>query len=121
MGKFGDLEKVLAIHRNETVQKIHACRNMCVAFWDPTHPSLRKDLSLMNAHRTLCPKCGEARYVHGTQTPVRVFWYLPIKYWLQDLYAKGDMVPNLANDLDPRSFPDGHVRRYTHTTHTHLG
>jgi hypothetical protein len=112
LGNFGELEKLLDIHRAETVLKVDCCRNMCVAFWDPTHPTLRADLSLRNAHRTTCPVCGQARYVHGTKTPVRVFWYLPIKFWLQDLFAKGDLVPHLSNDLDPKSFPDGHVRRY---------
>jgi hypothetical protein len=112
MGNFGELEKILDLHRSETVLRIDCCRDMCVAFWDPTHPTLRKDMSLMNSHRTSCPKCGQARYVHGTKTPVRVFWYLPIKFWLQDLFAKGDLVPHMANDLDPATFPDGHIRRY---------
>jgi hypothetical protein len=112
LGAYGDLEKVLKKHRAETVIRVDCCRNMCVAFWDPTHPLLRKDLSLLNAHRTSCPKCNQARYVYGTKTPVRVFWYLPIKFWLQDLFSKGDLVPHLFNDKDPSKFPDGHVRRY---------
>jgi hypothetical protein len=112
MGKFGQLENMLQLHRAETVQMIHACPNMCVAFWDPTHPTLVNRMELRNAHRTSCPECGAARYEEGTSKPVRVFWYMPIKYWLQDLFSKGDLVPHMANDIDPAKYPDGHVRRY---------
>jgi hypothetical protein len=119
MGDFGALENMLRIHRKETVIKVHCCIDMCVGFFNPTHKSLAGRVDLMNAHRTSCPRCGKPRYVWGTKnTPVRYFWYLPIKFWLQDLFAKGDLVPHMANDLDPQSFPDGHVRRCTHT-HTH--
>jgi hypothetical protein len=111
MGTFGKLEGMMEKHRFDTVQVIHACRNMCVAFWDPTHHTLRNRLDLRNAHRTVCPVCGEDRYEIGTKKPVRIFWYLPIKYWLQDLFCKGDLVPHMANNLDPTKFPDGHVRR----------
>jgi hypothetical protein len=111
MGNFGDLEAMLKLHRAETVIKVHCCPEMCVSFTNPTHHSLAGRLDLMNAHRTVCPVCGAARYVHGTKKPVRVFWYMPLKFWLQDLFAKGDLVPHMANDLDPKSYPDGHVRR----------
>jgi hypothetical protein len=119
MGKFGRLENVLKLHRAQTVQVIHACPNMCVAFWNPTHRSLTHRLDLMNAHRTRCPKCGQARYEHGTKKPVRIFWYMPIKYWMQDLFCKGDMVPFMANDLDPTKYADGHVRRYVYNIHVY--
>ena len=111
MGDFGALEKMLKVHRDETVIKVECCRNMCVAFRNPTHPSLAKRMDLRNAHRTVCPVCAEPRWLQGTKTPVRVFYYLPIKFWLQDLFAKADLVPHMANDLDPANYPDGHVRR----------
>jgi hypothetical protein len=108
---FGELEKVLKLHRAETVVKVECCRNMCVGFFDPTHPKFAHRMDLKNAHRTRCPVCNEPRYLDNTKTPVRVFYYMPIKFWLQDLYAKGDLVPHMANDLDPTNYPDGHVRR----------
>ena len=112
LNNFGDLEKMLKTHRRETTKKVHCCRNMCVGFFNPTSPRFAHRLDLMNEHRTQCPVCGQARYVHGTKKPVRWFWYLPVKCWLQDLFAKGDMVRHMANDLDPAKYPDGHVRRY---------
>ena len=59
----GDFEKVIAIlkkHRLETLQTIPVCTQMCVAYWNPTHPKMQ-GREFKNAHRTKCPVCGSAR------------------------------------------------------------
>ena len=44
-------------------QRIHICRNDCIAYWNAEHlPE-----SYRHAHRNTCPVCGEARYVVDPQ------------------------------------------------------
>ncbi len=111
---YSRLESMLQKHREQTTVRVDCCVNMCIAYWNPTHPDLQTP-DTMNAHRRVCPVCNEPRYITDPKTkkqiPRRIFFYLPLRYWLQDLFAKPDLVPEMANDLDPQSFPDGHIRR----------
>lgn len=112
--KYSQIEKMIKKHREETTIRIDCCINMCIAYWNPTHSALQT-YATMNAHRSICPKCDEPRWIIDPRTNKKVarrfFFYLPFKYWLQDLFAKADLVPAMANDIDPQSYPDGHVRR----------
>jgi hypothetical protein len=84
--------------------------NMCVAYWDPTHPQMQGP-EFKNAHRTRCRRCGEKRYLSDGTTNRRRIYYFPFKHWLQDIYSKPDLSRTMDNDHAPTDYPSGHVRR----------
>lgn len=57
MGEFEAVMAILKRHRLETLQVIPVCVNMCVAYWNPTHPKMQ-GTEFRNAHRTKCPVCN---------------------------------------------------------------
>jgi hypothetical protein len=110
MGTYNEVRKIVKTHRLETMEVVHVCVNTCVAFIDALSPELQGS-EFQNSTATSCPVCEEDRYLANGETPRRVTYVLPVKFWLQDLFAKADLVPFLYNDLPPASFPSGHVRR----------
>jgi hypothetical protein len=114
--KYSQIERLVKKHREQTVIRVDCCINMCVAYWNPTHPQLQ-DPKYWNAHRSVCPnpKCREPRWIIDPKSKKRIarrfFFYLPLKYWLQDFFTRAELVPSMANDIDPESYPDGHIRR----------
>jgi hypothetical protein len=110
MGEFQEVMAILKRHRLETLRKIPVCVNMCVAYWNPTHPKMQ-DREYMNAHRSKCPVCGSARYLADGITERRRIYYFPFKEWMQDIFTKPDLCTAMDNDLLPEAFPSGHVRR----------
>jgi hypothetical protein len=107
---FQEVMTILRRHRLETLKTIPVCVNMCVPFWNPTHPSLQGS-EYINAHRTRCPKCGEDRYLSDGTTERRRIYYFPLKEWFQDIYTKPDLSRFMDNDMSFEGFPTGHVRR----------
>lgn len=110
MGIYQSLRKILKYHRMETMEKVHVCVNMCVAFTNPKSQELSGP-EFQNADADNCPVCDQARYLADGETPRRVVYNHPIKFWLQDLFNRADIVPYLLNNLPAKSFPSGHVRR----------
>jgi NAD-dependent dihydropyrimidine dehydrogenase PreA subunit len=110
MGTYASVQAVLKNHRMETMQKTHVCVNMCVAYVNPVSKELQGE-EFQNADEDTCPVCTEPRYLADGCTPRRVVYNLPMKFWLQDLFARRDVVPHLLNNLPPTNFPSGHVRR----------
>jgi hypothetical protein len=109
MEEFNQAMSILKRHRLETLQTIPVCVNMCVAFWDATHPSMQGP-EYQNAHRTCCPECNEDRYLPDGTERRRVYSF-PFKEWLQDLYLKPDLTDHMDNDRLSTKYPSGHVRR----------
>jgi hypothetical protein len=110
MVEFHEVIAILKRHRLETLQTIPVCVNMCVAYWDPTHPKMQ-GREYINAHRTQCPVCKEQRYLSDKVTERRHIYYFPIKEWFQDIYARPDLSHHMDNDMHLMNFPSGHVRR----------
>jgi hypothetical protein len=110
MGGFQSVMAILKKHRLETLKTIPVCVNFCVAYWNPTHPDMQ-GREFRNAHRTCCPKCDQDRYLSDGKTERRRMYYFPFREWYQDLFTKTDLMQAMENDLDPASFPSGHVRR----------
>jgi hypothetical protein len=110
MGAYQSLRKILKYHRMETMEKVHVCVNMCVAFTNPKSQEL-SGAEFQNADETQCPVCQEPRYLADGDSPRRVVYNHPIKFWLQDLFNRKELVPYLLNNIPPKSFPSGHVRR----------
>lgn len=110
MGTYASLKSILNYHRMETMKKEHVCVNMCVAFVNPQSKELSGE-EYQNADKQYCPVCFQPRYLADNVTPRRVVYNLPMKYWLQDLFNRPDVVPHLLNNLPPTMFPSGHVRR----------
>jgi hypothetical protein len=110
MGLFNEAMTILRRHRLETMKTIPVCVNMCVAYWDPTHPKMQ-GREYQNAHRTKCPHCNEQRFLSDGKTERRRIYYFPYKEWLQDIFTKPDLSPTMANDLLVTDFPSGHLRR----------
>ena len=110
MGGFEEVMGILKKHRLETLQTIPVCVNMCVAYWNPTHPNMQ-DREYMNEHRTKCPTCSAERYLPDGTTERRRIYYFPFKEWMQDIFTKPDLSRNMDNDLAFEQFPSGHVRR----------
>jgi hypothetical protein len=114
--KHSKIERLLKKHREQTTIRVDCCINMCVAYWNPTHPDLHGP-KYFNAHRSVCPnpECMEPRYIIDPKSKKKIarrfFFYLPFKYWLQDFFTRPALIPSMANDLDPESYPDGHIRR----------
>jgi hypothetical protein len=124
LSTFEAVMTILRRHRLETLQTIPVCVNMCVAYWNPTHPDLQ-GAEYINAHRTRCPKCNEARYLSDGTTERRRIYYFPFKEWFQDIFTKPDLSRFMDNDMSFAAFPSGHVRRsdgwrrkaHAHTLH----
>jgi len=110
MEGFQEVMTILKRHRLETLQTIPVCVNMCVAYWNPTHPKMQ-GREYKNAHRTKCPVCDQARYLSDGVTERRRIYYFPFKEWFQDIFAKPDLSHFMDNDMLPEQFPSGHVRR----------
>ena len=107
---FEQVMTILKRHRLETLQTIPVCVNMCVAYWNPTHPKMQGK-EYQNAHRTKCPVCTENRYLSDGTTERRRIYYFPFKEWFQDLFAKPDLSRFMENDMCMDDYPSGHVRR----------
>ena len=110
MSGFEEVMTILKRHRLETLKTIPVCVNMCVAYWNPTHPRLQCR-EYINAHRRRCPQCNEERYLSDGTTERRRIYYFPFKEWCQDIFTKPDLSRFMANDMDWDAFPSGHVRR----------
>jgi hypothetical protein len=110
MGEFQEAMKILKRHRLETLQTIPVCVNMCVAYWNPTHPQMQ-GRKYQNAHRTKCPTCKSERYLSDGCTERRRIYYFPFKEWMQDIYTKPDLSCHMDNDAHLDQYPSGHVRR----------
>jgi hypothetical protein len=110
MGLFQDVQTILKRHRVETLETIPVCVNMCIAYWDTTHPRLQAR-EYQNAHRTKCPRCTAERYLSDGRTERRRIYYLPFKEWMQDIFTKPDLARTMNNDLLVTDFPSGHLRR----------
>jgi hypothetical protein len=110
MGTFNEVMTILKRHRMETLKTIPVCVNMCVAYWDPTHPKMQAR-SYKNAHRSKCPHCKEERFLSDGHTERRRIYYFPYKEWLQDIFTKPDLSRTLDNDFLVTEYPSGHVRR----------
>jgi hypothetical protein len=109
MGMFNDAMAILKRHRLETLMTVPVCVNMCVAYWDPTHPKMQ-GREYKNAHRTRCPRCNERRHlIDGTER--RRIYYFPFKEWMQDIFTKPDLSRTMGNDNLVSNYPSGHVRR----------
>lgn len=107
---FEEVMTILRRHRLETLQTIPVCVNMCVPYWNPTHPTMQGP-EYRNAHRTRCPKCNENRYLSDGKTERRRIYYFPFKEWFQDIFAKPDLSRFMDNDISCDEYPSGHVRR----------
>jgi hypothetical protein len=107
---FEEVMTILRRHRLETLQTIPVCVQMCVPYWNPTHPKMQGP-EYRNAHRTRCPKCGEERYLSDGVTERRRMYYFPFKEWLQDIFTKPDLSRFMDNDISWDQYPSGHVRR----------
>ena len=46
--------------------------------------------------------CFAPRWLDGVSVPAKTFWYLPIKYWIKDLWKRKDLARHLANDIPGR-------------------
>ena len=110
MSGFEEVMTILKRHRLETLKTIPVCVNMCVAYWNPTHPQLQSP-EYWNAHRKRFPQCNEERYLSDGTTERRRIYYFPCKEWCQDIFTKPDLSRFMANDMDWDAFPSGHVRR----------
>jgi hypothetical protein len=110
MGMFNEAMTILRRHRLETLKTIPVCVNMCVAYWDPTHPKLQ-GREYKNAHRTRCPYCNQNRYLSDRKTERRRIYYFPYKEWLQDIFTKPDLSRTMDNDFLVTDYPSGHLRR----------
>jgi hypothetical protein len=107
---FQEVMTILRRHRLETLLTIPVCVQMCVPYWNPTHPSMQ-GREYRNAHRTKCPKCGEERYLSDGVTERRRQYYFPFKEWQQDIFTKPDLSRFMDNDISWDQYPSGHVRR----------
>lgn len=58
--------------------------------------------------RSCCPVCFAERWINGVDIPAKTFWYLPLKFWLQDLWRQKPISKHLANDKPGRP---GSIRR----------
>lgn len=110
MKTWSTVKSLIETHRMETMRVVPVCVNMCVAFTNAESPELQGD-EFQNANATVCPVCKEPKYLADGVSARRVFYHLPFKFWLQDLYSKPDLVAMLANDIHPEHYPKGHVRR----------
>lgn len=62
----------------------------------------------MSAGKSCCPVCFEQRWLNGIDIPAKTFWYLPVRYWVKDLWARPGLGDHLANDIPGRP---GSIRR----------
>lgn len=92
-------------------RRIDICPNDCVAYVDTLN--LPPAFATENAHRTACPECGEARYVQrpGTsvRVPAKVVYHFPLVSYVQSLFNRPELVPELFTDCGER--PEGHLAR----------
>lgn len=107
---FEEVMTILRRHRLETLQTIPVCVNMCVAYWNPTHPTMQGP-KYRNAHRTRCPECNQNRYLSDGKTERRRIYYFPFREWFQDIFAKPDLCRFMDNDMSCDAYPSGHIRR----------
>ena len=56
----------------------HCCVNDCVVY--------RNSVSGQHKDLTVCPSCGEDRYLSGTQTPRKRFKYIPLPPRLRKMF-----------------------------------
>jgi hypothetical protein len=110
METYASIKNILKTHRLETMVVLPVCVNMCVAFVDAVSPQLSGP-EFQNSEATVCPVCNEPKYLADGTSPRRVFYHLPFKFWLQDLFMRSDLADYLANNISPLLFPNGHVRR----------
>jgi hypothetical protein len=83
IGTFRVLQTLLEKHMANTVEEIHLCVNGCIGFFNCESPELAH---YQHAHRTVCVKCGEARYLPGGKIPRKVVYYFPLRPWIKDLF-----------------------------------
>jgi hypothetical protein len=103
------MKDALKIHIEATVRRYDVCVNMCTLFTDLIHSKLHH-LNDNNSKRTVCKICGEARYL-SCGKPRRILYYLPIKFWMQSLFNRTDLVDHMTCLDDPAAFPKGYLRR----------
>ena len=97
--------------QSAAVELIDICVNTCIAFRDSNLPARAGQVPMHHAHRTYCPVCGENRYLDDRKSPRRIFYFLPVAIYFQDLFMRPDLVDYLKNNTSPQMFPSGHLRR----------
>lgn len=122
---FNHAKGLVIKHRAMTQERIEMCVNDCIAYWDCKH--IPEQRAYKHSHRTMCPKCGEPRYIEkdGRTLPRKVVHFTPIHGFLQNLYRRTDLVPYLHSAAD--GHPPGHPTRsrgwkkkVQHHIHVHL-
>ena len=96
-------KNILEMHLARTMEVIEICPCDRTAYWDFESAPLR---SYNNSHRTRCPRkgCNLSRYVdvktpYGLRSlPRKVMYYLPLKFWLQNLFRNEALVRHLHHD-----------------------
>ena len=84
IGTFHRMQKFLRVHMLNTLEMIDVCVNSCIGYFDCQAPEL---IQYKHSHRTYCPVCGDARYLPGGEKKARkIFYYFPLRPWLQDLF-----------------------------------
>ena len=97
-------------HRLETMEKVEMCPCGATIYRDSSNALLQKLYPHCGAHRTRCQKCGKSRYTKSKK-PWKHYYYFPVRYWLQDLFMRPDLVEYLRTDVDTRTFPSGSIQR----------
>jgi hypothetical protein len=92
---------------NGTAEIIEMCPCDRIAYMDCTSTTLAH---YKHAHRTRCPviRCGLTRLVdvktpHDVRSlPRKVMYYMPLRYFLQDVFRGTSMPSDLRHDTDGR-------------------
>ena len=106
---FNHAKGLVKKHRKMNQERIEICVNDCIAYWDCKH--IPEQRAYKHSHRTMCPTCGEPRYIEkdGRTVPRKVIYFTPIAGFLQNLYRRVDLVPYLHSAAD--GHPQGHTTR----------
>jgi hypothetical protein len=114
MPSYSYAKGILESYLERTMEVIEICPCDRTAYWDFQSPPLKH---FANSHRTRCPRrgCGLSRQV-SVKTPYgwrllprKVMYYMPLKYYLQNLFRNKSLVPHLHHDSGEQ--PPGSVVR----------
>jgi hypothetical protein len=100
---FNYAKTILEQRLARTMEVIEICPCDKTAYWDFKSAPLQ---GYNHSHRTRCHRkgCGLSRNVdvktpHGLRSlPRKVMYYLPLKFWLQNLFRNKALVPHLRHD-----------------------
>jgi hypothetical protein len=106
-------KRILEKHLDGTMETIEMCSCDQIAYIDCTSGPLR---GYKHAHRSRCPArgCGLSRYIwvntsNGRkQLPRKLMYYMPAKHFLQDVFRKAALAPDLRHDSG--NHPSGSTR-----------